>query len=116
MGRFKHVDILRAKKKVHISIVPKDLISAAEVYGRFSYNAIRKRLISHKQNLRLKELGIYYVTYFRQHGILAKYESLPQGRIPESVFAGQYLKIEDFKVLKAQLLAIIDELEKDLVT
>jgi len=96
--------------------MPKALVSAIERSRKVSYSTIRKRLTRHKQNLRFKELRSYFATYLGQHGILAEYIELLQGRIPKSVFDRHYLKIEDFKVLKAQLLAIIDKLEKDLVT
>ena len=78
-----------------------------------SYSAIRKRLARNRLNLRIKELRSYYATYLRQHGILAEYIDLLQGRIPKSVFARHYLKVDDFKALVSQVIAI-STLEKDL--
>jgi len=78
-----------------------------------SYSAIRKRLARNRLNLRIKELRSYYATYLRQHGILAEYIDLLQGRIPKSVFARHFLKVDDFKALVSQVIAI-STLEKDL--
>jgi intergrase/recombinase len=83
---------------------------------KVSYFAIRKRLTNKKQTLRIKELRSYYATYLRNHGILAEYVDLIQGRIPKSVFARHYLKIEDLKTLSNQVLAVTATMERELLS
>lgn len=58
----------------------------------------------------------YYATHLRQHGILAEYIDLLQGRIPKSVFARHYLKVEDIKELVKQVAVITCAIEKDLLS
>jgi hypothetical protein len=72
---------LRVTKKVYISIVAKDLIQKIANSQPLSYSAVRKRLTRNNQNLRFKELRSYFATYLRQHGILAEYIDLLQGRL-----------------------------------
>lgn len=76
-----------------------------------SYHAIRKSIVTHNQSIRIKELRSYFATYLRQHGILAEYIDLLQGRIPKSVFARHYLKVEDVEELGAQVLVDTENLE-----
>ena len=83
---------------VYISIVTKELMKIAESKP-VSYFAIRKRIAAHKQRVRIKELRSHFATYLRQHGILAEYADLLQGRIPKSIFAKYYPKIESVRAL-----------------
>jgi len=116
LEHFKYSDLfLRATKKVYISIVGKDMISEIERFSKVSYSAVRKRLTKHKQNLRFKELRSYFATYLRNNGVLAEYVDLLQGRIPKSVFARHYLKVEDVKELVKQVNAVITTIENSLL-
>lgn len=83
----------------YISIIPEDLVSKIIKSKPVSYFAIRKRIVTHNQKVRIKELRSYFATYLRNNGILAEYIDLLQGRIPKSVFAKHYLKIESIKEL-----------------
>jgi len=117
LEHFKYADLfLRATKKVYISIVSKDMISEIEMSSKVSYSVIRKRLTKHKQNLRFKELRSYFATYLRNNGVLSEYVDLLQGRIPKSVFARHYLKVEDIKALKSRILTITQNTEKGLIS
>jgi intergrase/recombinase len=83
LEHFKHGDMfLRHTKNCYISIVTKDLISEIRNSQPVTYSAIRKRLTRKGQPLRIKELRSYYATYLRNHGILAEYVDLIQGRNP----------------------------------
>jgi intergrase/recombinase len=117
LEHFRFADLfLRATKKVYISIVSKELISDICNSQPVSYSAIRKRLTRKSQRLRFKELRSYYATYLRQHGILAEYIDLLQGRIPKSVFARHYLKIESIKDLVQKFNALTLNIEKALLS
>jgi intergrase/recombinase len=117
LEHFKYADLfLRATKKAYISIVPKALVSAIERSRKVSYSAIRKRLTINNQKLRFKELRSYFATYLRQHGILAEYIDLLQGRIPKSVFARHYLKVEDVKELVQEVNAVTNKIESSLLS
>ena len=117
LEHFRFPDLFfRKTKMAYISIVKKDLVSKIAHSKPVSYFAIRKRIVTHKESVRIKELRSYFATYLRQHGFLAEYIDLLQGRIPKSVFARHYLKIEDFKALRSQLLAITENMEKDLLS
>ena len=48
--------------------------------------------------------------------ILAEYIDLLQGRIPKSVFARHYLKVEDVKGLVAQVLDVTENLVNTLIS
>ena len=96
--------------------MPKELIQQITKSSEVSYSAIRKRLTRKSQPLRIKELRSYFATYLWNHGILAEYVDLIQGRIPKSVFARHYLKVEDLKVLVTQVLAVTENLENNLLT
>ena len=116
MEHFRFADLfLRATKKVYISIVNRELTSEVVDSQPVSYSAIRKRLTRHHQHLRFKELRSYFATFLRNNGILAEYVDLLQGRIPKSVFARHYLKVEDVKKLVLQVLAKTENLEKTLI-
>ena len=116
LEHFKHGDMfLRHTKNCYISIVTKDLISEIRNSQPVTYSAIRKRLTRKGRSLRIKELRSYYATYLRNHGILAEYVDLVQGRIPKSVFARHYLKVEDLKVLMKQVLAVTADMESSLL-
>ena len=93
----------------------KELISEIGNSQPVSYSAIRKRLSRKNMKLRFKELRSYFATYLRQHGILAEYIDFLQGRIPKSVFARHYLKVEDVKVLVYKVLVETDNLENTLL-
>jgi len=117
LEHFKYGDLfLRQTKKVYISIVAKDLINEICNSQPVSYSAIRKRLTRNKQTLRIKELRSYFATYLRKKGIISEYIDLIQGRIPRSVFARHYLKVDDFKALVAQVLAVTENLESNLIS
>jgi intergrase/recombinase len=105
----------RKTKMVYISIVTKALVSEIANSSKVSYGAIRKRLTRNKQNLRIKELRSFYATYLRKSGVISELIDLLQGRIPKSVFARHYLKVEDVKELVCTLNAITRNLEEDLV-
>lgn len=62
------------------------------------------------------ELRSYFATYLRQHGILAEYIDLLQGRIPKSVFARHYLKIESIKELVQKINAVTATIESSLLS
>jgi hypothetical protein len=116
LEHFRYADLfLRQTKKVYISIVTEDLISEIANSSKVSYSAIRKRLTRNKQKLRFKELRSYYATFLRKHGILAELIDILQGRIPKSVFARHYLKVEDVKDLVAQVIAITAKMEISLL-
>ena len=100
--------------KVYVSIVNKALVSEIERSSKVSYSAIRKRLTRNKQNLRFKELRSYYATYLRKNGIISEYIDLLQGRIPKSVFARHYLKVDDVKELVHKVNAVTDTIERAL--
>ena len=106
----------RRTKMAYISIVTEDLVAEITQSKPVSYFAIRKRIVSHKQRVRIKELRSYFATYLRQHGILAEYIDLLQGRIPKSVFARHYLKVEDFGKLMRQLVAVTKNLDMKLLS
>jgi intergrase/recombinase len=107
---------LRQTKKVYISIIAKDVINEICSSQLVSYYAIRKRLTSNKLTLRIKELRSYYATYLRKNGIISEYIDLIQGRIPRSVFARHYLKVDDFKALVSQVLAVTANIESSLLS
>jgi hypothetical protein len=44
------------------------------------------------------------------------YIDLLQGRIPKSVFARHYLKVDDFKALVSQVLVVTANLENSLIS
>jgi hypothetical protein len=117
LEHFKYADLfLRQTKKVYISIVSRDLISEICNSQLVSYSAIRKRLSRNKQNLRIKELRSYFATYLRKKGIISEYIDLLQGRIPKSVFARHYLKVEDVNELVNQVLAVTATMECSLLS
>jgi len=117
LEHFKYADLfLRATKKVYISLVAEDLISEIVDSQPVSYSAIRKRLTRNKHNLRFKELRSYFATYLRNNGVLAEYVDLLQGRIPKSVFARHYLKVEDVKDLVLRVNAVTDIIESSLLS
>ena len=106
----------RRTKMVYISIVSNDLVTKIAQSKPVSYFAIRKRIVTHKQRVRIKELRSYFATYLRQHGILAEYIDLLQGRIPKSVFAKHYLKIESIEELVQQVSSITAAMESNLLS
>lgn len=77
-------------------------------------------MIHKKQGMQIKEQRSYYATYLRKHRVISEYIDLLQEKIPKSVFARHYLKIEDLKTLSQQVLAVTEtiesELEKTLIT
>jgi hypothetical protein len=117
LEHFKYADLFfRKTKMVYISIVNKDLISEIACSQPVSYSAMRKRLYRKKLNLRIKELRSYYATYLREHGVLAEYIDLLQGRIPKSVFARHYLKVEGLKELSRQILSVTAKMESNILS
>jgi intergrase/recombinase len=107
---------LKATKKLYISIVSKTLVDEITQSNKVSYPAIRKRINRAKHNIRIKELRSYFATYLRQHGILAEYIDLLQGRIPKSVFTKHYLKIESIKELVQKVNAVTATIESSLLS
>jgi len=117
LEHFKFADLFfRKTKMVYISIVNRNIISEICNSQPVSYSAMRKRLSRKKLNLRIKELRSYFATYLREHGILAEYIDLLQGRIPKSVFARHYLKVESIKELSSKVLTVTDVIEGDLLS
>jgi intergrase/recombinase len=105
---------LRNSKNVYISIVTKQLMNEVAGSEPVYYTTIRKHLQKNKLRARIKELRSYYATYLRKKGILAEYVDLLQGRIPKSVFARHYLKVEDVKELVKHVLTVTDSLIESL--
>jgi intergrase/recombinase len=105
----------RKTKMVYISIVTDNLVSKIAESKPVSYFAIRKRIVTHKQSVRIKELRSYFATCLRKHGILAEYIDLLQGRIPKSVFAKHYLKIESVQELVQKVNAVTETMESSLL-
>ena len=117
LEHFKHGELfLRHTKNCYISIMTDALVQQVANSQPISYSAIRKRLTRKKQTLRIKELRSYYATYLRKHGILTEYIDLIQGRIPKSVFARHYLRVEDLKELSSEVLATTSIMEIDLLS
>ena len=52
----------------------------------------------------------------QKKGILAEYVDLLQGRIPKSVFARHYLKVEDVNELVGQIQIATENLQKSLLS
>ena len=50
-----------------------------------------------------------------EKAILAEYIDLLQGRIPKSVFARHYLKVEDGRELASKVLAVTSKMEDSLL-
>ena len=116
LEHFKYGDLfLRQTKNVYISMLTKDLINEITQSHEISYPSIRKRLNRNKLNLRIKECRSYFATFLRNHGVISEYVDLIQGRIPKSVFARHYLKIEDLKTLVAQVLTVTNTIEECLL-
>ena len=107
---------LRNSKNVYVSIIEKKLVEEVISSQPVYYNTIRKHLQRYKFALRIKELRSYFATYLRTHGILSEYIDLLQGRIPKSVFAKHYLKIESVKKLVQKVNAVIATIESNLVS
>jgi intergrase/recombinase len=117
LEHFRYPDLfLRQTKKVYISIVNKEIVLQIADNQPVSYSAIRKRITRAKHNVRIKELRSYYATYLRKHGILAEYIDLLQGRIPKSVFAKHYLKIESIKELVQKVNAVTATIESSMLS
>jgi intergrase/recombinase len=87
----------RKTKMVYFSIVPKELVAKIANSKPVSYYAIRKRAVSHKQTLRIKELRSFYLNYLRKHGILPEIADLIHGRVSKEVMVRNYTKIADMK-------------------
>ena len=119
-GIFEHVRypdlFFRKTKMVYISIVANDLVAKIPQSKPVNYFAIRKRVVTHKQAVRIKELTSYFATCLRKHGILAEYIDLLQGRNPKSVFAKHYLKIVSVKELVQKVNAVTATIESSLLS
>ena len=111
-----HFMFLKATKKLYISIVPKTLVDEIAQSNKVSYPAIRKRINRAKHNIRIKQLRSYFATFLRQQGILAEYIDLLQGRIPKSVFARHYLKVEDVKELVQKVNVVTATIENGMLS
>ena len=107
---------LRNSKNVYISIVTKKLVDEVSKSQPVYYTTLRRHLMKYKLNARIKELRSYYATFLRKKGILAEYFDLLQGRIPKSVFARHYLKVEDVNELVGQIQIAAENLEKSLLS
>ena len=116
LEHFKYGELfLRNSKNVYISIVTKELVDEVSNSQPVYYTTLRKHLQKDKLPLRIKELRSYYATFLRKNGILAEYIDLLQGRIPKSVFARHYLKVEDVKKLLRMVNAVTEDLESTLL-
>jgi len=117
LEHFKYGDLfLRNTKNVYISIVSEELVQQIVSSKPIFYTTIRKHLEKNKLILRIKELRSYFATFLRKNGIISEYIDLIQGRIPRSVFVRHYLKVDDFKALVTQVLAITENLESSLLS
>ena len=117
LEHFKYGEMfLRNSKNVYISIIDRDLVQKISNSQPVYYTTIRKHIEKNKLRLRIKELRSYYATFLRKNGILAELVDLLQGRIPKSVFARHYLKIDDLKTLVAQVLTVTSVMESDLLS
>jgi intergrase/recombinase len=117
LEHFKYGDLfLRNTKNVFISIITEELVQQIADSQPIYYTTIRKHLEKNKLPLRIKELRSYFATFLRKNGIISEYIDLIQGRIPRSVFARHYLKIDDFKALVSQVLAVTENLESSLLS
>jgi intergrase/recombinase len=120
LEHFKQLDsngkpmFLRNTKNCYLSIIPKEIVQQIAVSQQVYYTTIRKHIEKNKLQLRIKELRSCYATYLRKNGILAEFIDLVQGRIPRSVFAKHYLKIEDLKELVKTVLAVTATIEEPL--
>ena len=101
---------------MYISIVTKKLVDEVSKSQPVYYTTLRRHLMKYKLNARIKELRSYYATFLRKKGILAEYFDLLQGRIPKSVFARHYLKVEDVNELVGQIQIAAENLEKSLLS
>jgi intergrase/recombinase len=116
LEHFRHPELFfRKTKMTYISIVTKDLVAKIAQSKPVSYFAIRKRVVTHKQTVKIKELRSYFATYLRKNGILAEYIDLLQGRIPKSVFAKHYLKIVSVQELVQKVNAVTETMESSLL-
>jgi intergrase/recombinase len=66
--------------------------------------------------VRIKELRSYFATYLDLHETLVEYIDLLQGRVPKSVFAKHYLKIEYTKELVQKFNAVTTSIESRLLS
>ena len=82
-----------------------------------SYYAIRKRLISKKQPVRIKELHSYFNTFLRHSGVPPETVNLLQGRIDaRNIQLAHYFKIADMQQISQQVLAVTATMEKGLLS
>jgi intergrase/recombinase len=117
LEHFKYGELfLRNTKNVYISIVSEELVQQIVNSKPIFYTTIRKHLEKNKLTLRIKELRSYFATFLRKNGIISEYIDLIQGRIPRSVFARHYLKVDDFKALVSQVLAVTATIESNLLS
>jgi hypothetical protein len=122
LEHFKQLDshgkpmFLRNTKNCYLSIIPKKIVQQIENSQPVYYTTIRKHIEKNKFPLRIKELRSFYATFLRKNGIISEYVDLIQGRIPKSVFARHYLKVDDFKALISQVLAVAENLESTLLS
>jgi intergrase/recombinase len=115
LEHFKYGDLfLRNTKNCYISMIPEELVQQMANSKPICYTTLRKHLEKNKLTLRIKELRSYFATYLRKNGIISEYIDLIQGRIPRSVFARHYLKVDDLKALVSQVLAVTAKLEESL--
>jgi len=101
---------------VYISIIAKRIVDEIASSQPVYYTTLRKHLQKNKLRVRIKELRSYFATYLRKHGILAEYIDLLQGRIPKSVFAKHYLKIESVKELVQTVNCVTATMESNLLS
>jgi intergrase/recombinase len=106
--RFDRV-FLRGSKNTYISAIDPNLIKEIANSKTVSYNMIRKRLKKTGLTLRIKECRSFYATYLRNHNVLAETIDTFQGRVPKSVFARNYMKL-DLKAVSDQILGLVSEL------
>jgi len=117
LEHFKYRELfLRNSKNVYISIIAKRIVDEIASSQPVYYTTLRKHLQKNKLRVRIKELRSYFATYLRKHGILAEYIDLLQGRIPKSVFAKHYLKIESVKELVQTVNCVTATMESNLLS
>jgi intergrase/recombinase len=107
---------LRNSKNVYISIIDTEVVQKISNSQPVYYTTICKHIEKNRLQLRIKELRSYYATFLRKNGILAELVDLLQDRIPKSVFARHYLKIDDLKTLVSQVIAVTSTMERDLLS
>ena len=112
LEHFRYPDNLRNTKNCFISIASKELIAEIAQSKSISYTMIRRHLYRAKLPLMIKPLRSLFATFLHSK-VPSETIDILQGRIPKSVFAKNYLKL-NLTELSNQILAITETLETDL--